>query len=182
MINNTRIIKNYVISLYQVSQEENLEKILFDQICFINDILNKNLVLVNILKVPTINKLEKKKIIDEIFENKINVYIINFIKILIDNNRIEFIFKIIDEYKNLYYKKNNIKLIKITSAVDLSELEKRDVISRCEKLFNNKIVASFIVDKTIIGGVIIEADDKLYDMSVSNKLSEIKKLISERVI
>ena len=145
-----KIIKTYVNSLYQVSQEENLEKILFDQICFVQDIFNKNLDLVNVLKVPTINKLEKTKIIDEIFKNKLNIYIINFIKILINNNRISLIFKIIDKYKKLYYKKNNIKLIKIISAIDLDDLEKKDIILKSEKLFNKKIIADFIVDKKII--------------------------------
>ena len=182
MSSDEKIIKTYVNSLYQVSEEENLEQVLFDQICFIQDIFNKNLDLINILKVPTINKLEKTKIIDEVFKNKINLYIINFIKILINNNRIALIFKIIDKYKKLYYKKNNIKLIKITVAIDLDNKQKQDIILKSEKLFNKKIIADFVVDKKIIGGVVIESDDKLYDMSVSNKLENIKKLIVEKII
>lgn len=183
MTNFNRLVKMYADSLYQISKEELIEDLLFDQVVLVEETLNNNFNLIDILKIPIISKAEKKELIDEIYsDNDVVEYIINFIKILIDNDRILLIMEIIDKYKNIYYKNNNIQKVVITTAVDLRDNEKKDIILKCERLLNKKIIAQYIVDDEIIGGIIIKTDDKLYDMSIKTKLSSIKKDIFKIVI
>ena len=176
------IIGVYVSSLYQVSCEENKEKLIFDQLSVIGDIFRRNIELIDILNIPSLNKREKRKMIDEIFQDKVDIFIVNFIKIMTDNRRISLLFKIIEKYKKIYYQNNNIKIITVISAVELSDDEKLNIQKKCEKIFKNKIIADYLVDEDIIAGVIIKSDDKIYDMSAVGKINDIKKSISEKII
>lgn len=177
MIDEESIIKIYSNSLFQVSQEENIERLLFSQMSILKSIFNDNMQLIKILKVPTINKFEKREIIDKIFQNKFDIHIVNFIKILIDSNRISLLLKIIDYYKKLYYKKNNIVKVTVILAIELTDIEKEDIVLKCERLLGKQVIVDYIVDKTIIGGIIIKTIDCLYDMSIKNKLDNIKNSI-----
>ena len=182
MTNSNKLVKIYANSLYKFSEEELIKDVLFDQIIFVEETLNQNVDVVNLLKIPTISKVKKKELVDEIYSGRVIEYIVNFIKVLIDNDRISLIIDILNRYKNIYYKNNNIEKVIITTAINLSNDEKADVIFKCEKLLNKKVIAQYMVNDEIIGGIIIKTDDKLYDMSVKAKLNSIKKDILKIVI
>ena len=177
MIDSEDIIGVYANSLFQISKEENLEKLFFDNIEFLDKIFRENLDIIKILEIPTINKKEKKEIIDKIFKEKLNLYVINFIKLLIDNNRVSLLLKITNKYKEKYYSDNNIIEITIISAFDLNNFEKEEIEERCKSLFHKEIISNYVIDKNIIGGFIIKTNNMLYDMSVKTKLENIKKNI-----
>ena len=164
----------YANSFYQVSKEENQKDLLFSQMMQIKKILLENLDLIRVLNLPNVGKKEKKNIVENVFSGKLSDYIVNFFKILIDNNKTSLIFKIIEKYKFVYYKENNFKEVTIISAIDLNELQKNKILCKCEKLFNKKIITNYLIDEEIMGGFIIKSDDKIVDMSVKNKLNNMK--------
>ncbi len=164
----------YANSFYQVSKEENQQELLFSQMMQLKEILLENLDLIRVLNLPNVGREEKKNIIQNVFGGKLSNYIVNFFKILIDNNKTSLIFKIIEKYKFIYYKENNFKEVTIVSAVGLNEMQKNKIVYKCEKLFNKKIIANYLIDEEIMGGFIIKSDDKIIDMSVKNKLNNMK--------
>lgn len=164
----------YANSFYQVSKEENQQELLFSQMMQLKEILLENLDLIRVLNLPNVGREEKKNIIQNVFGGELSNYIVNFFKILIDNNKTSLIFKIIEKYKFIYYNKNNFKEVTIVSAVGLNEMQKNKIVCKCEKLFNKKIIANYLIDEEIMGGFIIKSDDKIVDISVKNKLNNMK--------
>ncbi len=182
MVDYQDVIKVYATSLYETSKENGCEQELFSQVCFLKDMLNDNLLFFKILTSITVTKVERKNIIDQCFQNYLNVYLVNFLKILIDNNRIRYIFKIIEKYRHIYYQNNGIEEAVIISAIQLSEEERQEILIKLEKLINKKIVARYFVDQDIMGGLIVQTDNKLFDMSLKNKLDDIKNLVKHKMI
>ena len=176
------VLDIYARSLYEVSCETKQEELFFNEMMFLKDILSESLELIDILKVPTINKSEKKKIIENIFVGKVNECIVNFMKVLIDNNKIALILKISDKYKELYYKGSGIAEVEVISAVELSEYEKKKVVEKCEILLKKKIKTLYVVDQKIVGGLIIKANNQIYDVSLKTKMDGLKKAMVDMVI
>ena len=85
---------------------------------------------------------------------------------------IEILTKLVEETKN-------ISDAKIISAVELSEDEKERIILKLEKESGKKIKAEYVVDKSIIGGIIIESDGKIIDGSLRYKLKDIKDVMGQ---
>lgn len=186
----------------QEFEQETFEQTLFSQVCFLEEILNQDFsnsnfsnsnfsnsnfskqdfLFVKILMAQTIEKRQRKDVVDKCLKKYFDIYLINFLKILIDNNRINLIFKIIQEYKKIYYKKNGIEEVLVTSAVTLSEREKIKISKYLEKLFDKKIVARYFVDGKILGGLVIKTENKLFDVSLKNKLENLRNSIKNKLI
>jgi F-type H+-transporting ATPase subunit delta len=99
----------------------------------------------------------------------------NFVKLLIDNNDISKIDKIIGQFKKIWNREEGIVE---AEAVSARELDKKIV-----KLLNvyivqlsgaRKVLLKQKVDKNILGGVIIKYEDKILDGSLKMKLNELR--------
>ena len=117
------IANRYAEALFQIGEEEKLTDMLYQELSEIVNLIKVNQDLFSILKSPVISKKEKISLIDNIFEDKININIKNFLKILIEQDRISFISDISDSYKELLNEKNNILEGFVISAIPMKKEE-----------------------------------------------------------
>ncbi len=127
-----------------------------------------------IIDNPRISKADKLNVIMEIIPN--NQVFINFIALLLQENRIRFIDDIAFKYTEMIDKLNKLIKIEIISPYDLSEKEVKDIALKYQKIYDaNKVDYKVKIDATLIGGirVICKADNKIYDDTIKTKLNEI---------
>lgn len=136
-----------------------------------SDDLNK--ILVN----PTINFDKKNEILNEIFNGKINEKTIEFLKLLVEKNRILQFKEILESYKQKLNDINNVKEVEITSAIELTDEFKSKIISKLETKLNKKIVPNWTISEDIISGLVIKFDDTSIDTSLKNKIENLSKVI-----
>lgn len=67
----------------------------------------------------------------------------------------------------------------VVSAIELSNEEKTALIEKLEKLTGNTVAAEYEINESIIGGVIVNIDDKVIDGSIRHRLQEVKEVIGE---
>ena len=127
----------------------------------------------DIMQSPIVDVKIKKEIIDDIFNNKININVLNFLKILVEKDRFSEILQIIDVYKDEVDKINDIKHVKIISAVDLNDNQKKRIVSTLQNKLSKTIIPHCEVDESIIAGLIVKVDDDIFDDSLKNKLDKI---------
>ena len=123
---------------------------------------------------PRISKKDKLSVIKEIVPQ--NQVFINFIELLLKENRINLINDISFKYSEMIDKLNKIIKIEIISSYELSDKEAKEIASKYQDLYNaNKVLYDIKIDETIIGGVkvICKADNKVYDDTIKTKLNEI---------
>lgn len=103
-----------------------------------------------------------------------------FIHLMISKGRESNLIEIATAFQNQYNDLKMIKEISVTTAVPMNE-EVRSIVSRkaAELAPGKTVTIKETVNPDIIGGFIIEIDDKLYDASVRKELNEIKKQFSQ---
>lgn len=143
---------------------------------YLNDLSNlyRETELKQTIDNPRISKEDKLNVIKEIVPQ--NQVFINFIELLLKENRINLINDISFKYSEMIDKLNKIIKIEIISPYELSEKEAKEIASKYQKLYNaNKALYTIKIDETLIGGVkvICKADDKVYDDTIKTKLNEI---------
>lgn len=162
----------YASALFNLGKEENILDDFYNEIKVILDIL-KDKEIREFIENKFINNNEKKKILDKYLE-KGNKYLVNFINIIIDDNKDEYLIDILDEFNELYYKEKNISK-GIIYGLEIDE----DKIKKLEEVFtkklNKKVVLCFKQDVSLIGGFKVIVDNKLYDNSYKTKLNNLKK-------
>lgn len=130
------------------------------------------------VKNPQVNKEDKKKVLCKIMENDADDSFLNFVKVLVDKERLDIIADILENYEVLANEKQNIVLIKVTSAMLLDDEQIENIKHKYQKQFGvSRIEIKNIVDKSIIGGIKLEIGDKIVDATLKTKLKALKEHI-----
>ncbi|WP_185873360.1 F0F1 ATP synthase subunit delta [Blattabacterium cuenoti] len=170
-----KVVKHYAITLFDIIDSDSSKSKYHINIINLYFFLQKNYFFEKIISSNFIKKNKKIIIIKNIFNN---IFIYNFLKILIINDRIFLLKKILSEYKKIYNikKKNIIKCILITAVPINKKIQK--MIAR--KIINDKKKEFIIVNninKDIIGGFLFINKYREWDFSIKRCLNEINKKI-----
>ena len=173
------IADRYAQALFEVGEETQTTSELYRELKQLVDILNENKDLYNFLKSPLIGRYDKKNVMKNIFENQLSKNMNNFLKIVIDKDRMLAIRNIQETYKNLLNDKNNILEGTVITAVALNEKEIKDLEKNLSTKYNKNVTLTNVVDETILGGVLVKLGNEEIDGTVRTRLSKMKKQLSQ---
>lgn len=173
----TKIAKAYANALMDLSIECSLDKNkVLKELQFVKSYYDKELV--SFLMYPKISKDEKKDLFTNCFKN-IDVLVLDFIKVLVDNDQIFELPSIISEFNSLINHELGLTVVNVTSLEELSS----DDLMAIKKYFKNKLNMEIIIkqkiDKSLLGGYIIEYNGKVIDASLINKQQSLKEFLNK---
>lgn len=127
---------------------------------------------------PKINNNDKVALISE-SDIESDDKKINFLRLMIEKNKLFLIDSIHDRYKKLIDLNNGVKRAEIITAFELTETQLNQINDKLSNITKTKVIGNNVVDKSILGGFIAKFDDQMLDMSTIGKLSELKDKILE---
>ena len=163
----------YGRSLYELAAEEQLTERILKEMKTVKELLAENPDYVTLLSEPSIPKKERLKL---------EPYLVNFIKLLLENNMLREFAACFRAFRAEYNKAHGIADAVVTSAVALDDAQRRELRERLEKLSGKTVELTEKVDPGILGGLKVELDGRLYDGTVQSRLNSIRKKVSETVI
>ena len=107
---------------------------------------------------------------------------LNFIKVLVENKRLNFIDSIAEKFVKLYQEFNKEEKITIISASELSSDQKSQVLSALQANPQNEgkqFTIDYEVDETILGGLQMYTESEFMDMSLSSRLDRISQEVAK---
>lgn len=171
-----RIVTRYAKSILDLAREQNiLEAVRQDFNSFRTAVDNRDFVLM--LKSPLIHADKKIAIIDAIFKGKVQAMTLQFFHIVVRKGREQLLSEIAHAFEQQYREFKHILTVKLTTATPVDPAI-QDRIGR--QLTEAGIVSGEIhwetkTDPTLIGGFLLELDDKRYDASIAHKLAQLRK-------
>lgn len=170
---NETIAKRYSRALIESAGSE-VDAIRND-LGLINETINSSSDLKNVILNPTFNEEKVEEIIGDIFSSKISEKTLNFLKMLIKAHRMDIFEDITYWYCEFDDELKNKLKVSVTSAIDLNDETKERLKHKLEAKFKKTILLNYAVDESIIGGLIIKANDKIIDGSIKSKYERLKK-------
>jgi len=168
------VANRYAKSLIDLAQEQkSLEETRKDMELFIR-VLKANHQLQAVLANPIIAHNKKIKILEAIFGKDVSKITDSFFKIMINKSRAQVLYATAAEFINQYNIIKNIVRANVVSATELSEANRKTVVSELEAFTGGKIELHTKVDPKLIGGFILTVGDKQIDTSISNSLKKLK--------
>ncbi len=172
----SRIATRYAKSLVDLAKEQNkLDRVKTDIDSFLKATENRDFEVM--LKSPIIPPDKKKQVFSALFKDDFDEMTMAFIDIVVRKNRSEHLEGIANSFVKQYEQLNKVSTITLTTATKLTE----DAIKQIENKFlessdtSEKLNIVSKVNPDLIGGFVVEFDDKLYDASVAHKLEKLKK-------
>ncbi|SFJ55267.1 F-type H+-transporting ATPase subunit delta [Terrisporobacter glycolicus] len=173
------IANRYAEALFQLSEDENITKEIYNELHDVVETVKNNKDLDNVLRSPLVAKIEKVKLIESLFNNKINNNLKNFLKILVEKGRISSLKSIELTFKQLLNDKNNIIEGTVISAIPLTDEKVKELEGKLSKKYNKNVTLENKVDQSILGGVLVRLGNTQIDGSVKTRLDNIKDQLSQ---
>jgi len=98
--------------------------------------------------------------------------------VLIENKRVDILEEVAKQYNTLFDQLHNKQLAKVTTAIPLDNVVAAMVQAKVKELTGNEATIENIVDQSIIGGFILRVGDLQYNASILNKLTSLKRELS----
>lgn len=172
-MNQSKISVRYAKALFMLAKEKEVLDEVYLNMKVLENVIVDSAEFQTVLKNVTILQSEKKKLIGTVFKG-FHPMIIDFLNLLLDNKRQDYLLTISKNFCVFYRKEKGIMLLKATTATKISEKIKTNLKELFIKTYSKDIELEELVDESIIGGVILRIDNEELNMSVSAQLAAIK--------
>ncbi|MEM7757952.1 MAG: ATP synthase F1 subunit delta [Cyanobacteria bacterium P01_G01_bin.67] len=164
----------YAQALMSLAQQNNLTNQFGETFRSLSSLLSESREFKDFVLNPVIKGEDKKAILKRVMGDDANPYLINFMMLLVDKRRIVFLEPIVEQYLNLLRKLNQTVLAEVTSATELNESQRQNLVERVKAIAEARDVElKTSVDPDLIGGVIIKVGSKVIDASIRGQLRRI---------
>lgn len=175
-MSDSKIASRYALSLYIKASETGVLEAVVSDIRSLNEVTSKNREFSRFLNSPLITRETKKATLSKIFAS-FNQETIHLFSLMADKGRESMIGSMGAEFVRIYNKNNRITVAEISSASELDS----DSLNKAEQFVKastgaNTVEISTKVDPSLIGGMTIMFEGKIYDSSIA---TQIKKMKSE---
>lgn len=174
----TELAKRYGGSLYDLAAEEGLEARLLDELdtavaCFTADPQYYKL-----LGNPGIPKRERSALLDEAFGKEMHPYVVNFLKLLCDEELLRELRLCARAYRQRYYDANGIVEAVVTCAVQPDEAALDKLRTQLEARTGKQVLMQVRIDPDILGGIRVELGGERLDGTVRRQLDTLRSAIA----
>ena len=167
------LTSRYAEALYLLKKEENQLIETQEVVRELMEIIRDNPDFVMLISSRDIPNEERVEIIDKVFKD-VDEEIKNFFKIIIENNRGGYILEILQDFNSLVNEFRGVKEGLLYSAFPLKKEEIDKITSAISKIEKCPIELKNIIDPSLIGGVKIAINDKIYDGSLKHHIEQMK--------
>lgn len=120
---------------------------------------------------------ERLNALEEAFSDYIARDVLSFLKLLCEKKHITEFHECAKCYYDLYNEIDKLLNVKVTSAVELTDSQKKALKEKLELKYKKSVVIDYNIDKAVIGGIVLETDGKIIDSSIKKHLKDIKDVI-----
>lgn len=167
----------YASALLEIGQEKGILPRIEEEMGFLFNAVAKDKDLMLFLNAPGVPKDMKKDLIDRVFKTELSEIIVNFLKVLIDNNRQDSIRDVNQSLIELVDLLNNRQRVEIVTSAKLDEGMLKKLKGALEERFKKEIIIREVIDEHIIGGIVIRVGDLIIDGSLAKDLRYVKEIL-----
>ena len=165
----------YANALADIALEQGAADPTLKQLTAFGDTYAESVELRNFLASPAVSREAKHAVIEKLLARLRGSKIVrNFLFVVIDHHRTPLLPDIIATFQEVIRRRQGIVEAKISSAVELSTAQKKELAGTLERLTGNRVGAQYMLEPTLLGGAVVRLGDTVYDESLRSRLNELR--------
>lgn len=169
-----KISKRYAKALFEFAIEQNKVEEVKTDMEFVHQVCQDSADFVGLLKSPVIKVTKKVEIINAVFEGKLSEMSTQYLEIISRSRREIFIPQIAEQFLAYYNESIGLKIVDFESAYEMEEALKNQIIEALSAQTGKKIHLKEKINQDLIGGFVINMDNRQYDASIRARLTKLK--------
>ncbi len=132
-----------------------------------------------VLVSPERTQEERDQTLAQLFEGKAMPMVSNFLRVLNHHGRLGLLPMVADEAQRMLDRRHNRRPVRIVSAVPLQEDQVATLKARVTGMIGAEPVLSMEVDPSLIGGLVVQVGDVVFDTSIRSQLARLRRQVVE---
>ncbi|MDP3876635.1 MAG: F0F1 ATP synthase subunit delta [Methylobacter sp.] len=168
------LARPYAAAVFKRAQEAGTTEKWSNSLAFISAVLNDKEISV-VVDNPKVNKERLSALMLDICQEQVDEEGANFLKLLVQNNRLTLAPTIAELFEALKAESEGYVDVEVTTAYAFSKEGQQSFTATLEKSLSKKVHMNVTVDKSLIGGVLVRAGDRVIDGSIKGQLQQLAK-------
>jgi F-type H+-transporting ATPase subunit delta len=156
-----------------------VEPVLDELDAVVADVLAPNPKFASLLASPLLPQQDKDRILVETFEGRALPTVVQFLRVLNRHGRLGLLAPVARAARAIWDRRQNRRPVSVRSAVPLDDAQLADLRDRLARLLGATPILKLSVDPSLIGGLIVQAGDDVYDASVRRRLEQLRQRLAE---
>lgn len=170
------VSKVYGDALFEAAREAGRMDDMYEEVLELQKLLQANEELQKMMENPKVIREDKENVIETVFRGRISDEIVELMKLMIAKGRYSNIESVFDYFIGLVKEEKKIGIAYVTTAVELTDGQKDEIVRRLlETTRYESFEMNYVVDASLIGGMVIRIGDRVVDSSIKTKLYELSK-------
>lgn len=168
----------YAESLFGVAKEKGTQDVVREQLAQITDALRQDKELEIFFFSPYFSSQEKLDGLHRAVSDA-DPQLLNFLELLVEKHRMPAIFRIRQQFEQLWKQDNQMIEVTVTSAVELDPAVAKQVGAEVERQTGKTVELTSRVDESIIGGLVLQVGNMVLDTSIRNNLEKLRQSVAQ---
>ncbi len=174
------ILGRYARSLADIAFEENIEDKVTDDLQTCAEVFRAVPDLLDVFYAPAVPRETKEKLLAELGAlHPVHPITMNFLRILLQHNRIRYFQQILDAYLKSINERKGIVSARVTAASGLSSQELTRLENRLAEITGKRVNVELHTDADLLGGLVVQVGSTIFDSSIRTQLSEMRRRLTE---
>lgn len=170
------VARRYASALADVVEKSGETETLKAELKAWEGLINSNTDLRDVFGNPTIPHLKKEAVLKDLLARaKPSPTTANFLRVLLENNRLTEISEIVERFESVLDERAGIVIGEVSSARVLAEEQKTEIVKNLEKATGKRVKPTFEIKEDLIGGVVARIGSTVYDGSVRTQLENLRE-------
>jgi F-type H+-transporting ATPase subunit delta len=171
------LARRYAQALFEIGVQSDLNTI-EAELQDLTKLIEQNAEVAHVLYHPHISLSEKKSLMEKLFAGQLSTTVRNFLNLLIDRRRQNYLPDITREFTLLADQARNIVEARVVSATCLNENQELRLHKELVRITGKKVRMVKEVRPELIGGVLVQIGDRVMDGTVAFQLRRIRQSLS----
>jgi len=172
----------YGEALYALAKDENKSDEMLSQLKALDEAFVSEPDFLRLLSAPNVSKIERKEILDTCFRGKVEPYLLNFLKILMEKGYIRQFSSCVQYFRERYNEEHGIMQVSAVTAVPMTDSQKEKLSAKLAGITGKQIELTNTVDPACIGGVRLDYDGKRVDNTIIHRLDAVSNMLKNTIL
>jgi F-type H+-transporting ATPase subunit delta len=177
---SSAILGRYARSLAEVVFEQNLEPAVSQDLKTYSEIFRAVPDLMEAFDSPSVPHEAKVKLLESLGTvHPVNPVTYNFLKVLLEHNRIRNFQQIYESYLDSVNERNGVVTAKVSTAAPLELSELEALGKRLAGSTGKQVNLEPQTEADLLGGIVVQIGDTIFDGSIRTRLAEMRRRLAE---
>ena len=172
----------YGEALYALAKDEDKSDMMLGQLKMLDECFAKEPNFLRLLSAPNLSKIERKEILDTCFKGKVEPYLLNFLKILMEKGYIRQFSNCVQVFCERYNEDHGIMPVSAVTAVPMTDSQKEKLAAKLAGITGKQIELTNTIDPACIGGVRLDYDGKRVDDTIIHRLDAVSSMLRNTIL